>query len=104
MSGCNIVLCETTDRTEEEWRSIIEYNNGRVYEYVTKSVTHVVTTPLEVQRSSTKVQGAIQKGVPVVGESWLKSCLQAGHYVDEEPFMLVNFVKSDEAGGDEDEE
>ena len=56
---------------------------------LTAKVTHVLTTDADVAKQTSKVVTAEQKGLPVVGESFVSACLKAGKQVNLAPHLLV---------------
>lgn len=74
--------------SEDRWKKLVELHGGKFYEYVTKSVTHLVTNPKAKKESSGKIFTAIQKGVLILSEDWLYACLQSGTKADERPHIL----------------
>mmetsp|Transcript_33313 Transcript_33313/g.43945 ORF Transcript_33313/g.43945 Transcript_33313/m.43945 type:complete len:619 (-) Transcript_33313:401-2257(-) len=61
-------------------QSVIIQNGGKTMDSVTKSVTHIVSS--ENNLSSSKVQAAIKKNIPVVKENFIDACIQNGGLLD----------------------
>ena len=72
---------------------------GCVAASVTLAVTHLVSTPAEFEALSSKVMGAITRGVPVVTEAWLDACEVEGELADESRYLVQDVPRGAAGGG-----
>ncbi|KAF8397835.1 hypothetical protein HHK36_016760 [Tetracentron sinense] len=74
--GMTISLSGRLSRTHEDWKKEIEKHGGKVSNTVT-GVTCVVVSPAERERGgSLKVAEAMERGIPVVSEAWLRDSIE----------------------------
>ncbi|KAK6528039.1 hypothetical protein TWF281_009296 [Arthrobotrys megalospora] len=64
--------------TKKEVESLIANNGGAVKASVTKAVTHLITTPEDYMKNTTKVGNASANGIPIVTISWLEDSVKKG--------------------------
>jgi len=74
----------------EDLRALIKSHSGNVLEYVSKTVSHVIsgTDTDSILQSQPKIQAAAAKQVPVVSEKYIYDCIASGRLLNEHPYLV----------------
>src|SRR3989338_6949853 len=100
LSGLVFCCSGTLSMKRSDIEKEIKNNGGKTSSTITNSTTHLITTSTEANGNPTsKVEKAIDKSIPIVGEDFLWKCIESGKVVDFRKFLLI----SDNNGSDDDD-
>ncbi|XP_021716389.1 poly [ADP-ribose] polymerase 3-like [Chenopodium quinoa] len=89
-TGMVICLSGRLSRTHQYWKQVIEKHGGKVANTAI-GVTCLVVPPMERERGgSSKVSEAVERGIPVVREAWLKDCIEKEELLPLEAYECVS--------------
>jgi len=90
LKGLSVSFGKVTDPVE--LKKLVQLHGGSVFEYVTKSVTHVIcgADREAVQASASKIQSAASKQVPAVSEKLIFDSINAGRVLSEKNYLVSN--------------
>ena len=75
LTGCSIAVSGSIPSyTQAAVKSFIEKLGASVASKVNDDTTHLVTTPFDLEKNTTKVKDATKRGIPIVEVSWLEEC------------------------------
>jgi hypothetical protein len=90
LSGWVICITGKMSRgTRKDVQGAILGAGGRVINTVGASCNLLISTPVEIQKGTVKVNTARGQGLPIVSEAWLEACLEEGDTVDPCDYSLV---------------
>ena len=88
LGGATICITGKQSMVRKDLFAKVQRNGGMISKSVTGSTTILIADNYEVAKPTQKVQDAQNKGLPVVSEDWLDSCLEHGTLVDTDEFSL----------------
>jgi len=90
LRGVCVSFGKVTDPVE--LKNLVQYHGGSVFEYVTKSVTHVVCgeDTESVAASNSKIQSAASKQLPAVSEKLIYDSISSGRLLPEKGYLVSN--------------
>jgi NAD-dependent DNA ligase len=75
LSSCTIAISGSIPSyTQAAVKSLVEKLGASVASKVNDDTTHLVTTPFDFEKNTTKVKDATKRGIPIVEVSWLEEC------------------------------
>lgn len=75
LTGCSIAISGSIPSyTQAAVKSLIEKLGASVASKVNDDTTHLVTTPFDLEKNTTKVKDATKRGIPIIEVSWLEEC------------------------------
>merc|ERR1719244_784676 len=90
LTGLVLTSCHSDDKALVR-QLVSKFGKFRLDSGVTNSTSHVVSGGKKRTMSLLK---ALLKGIWVVSQEWVLASLEAGHWVEEEPYELVDFSPS----------
>jgi hypothetical protein len=88
LSGLRICVTGTHSKTRSELQGLILAHGGEFAKTCSAKTTLVLATEDEVRNATSKITQARKHGKPIVGESWLDACIEAGAPVDESDHLI----------------
>lgn len=87
--GCVIAIAGQLSTSPFELSRLITNFGGKVAFMITSGLTHLVTSPDEVESDSSKVRAARKLRCFIVKEEYITACIHAGRRLDETRFLLA---------------
>jgi len=75
--------------TRKQVQAVIVSAGGRTIGSVGATCNILISTPVEIEKKTVKVNTARGQGIPIVSEAWLDACLDEGDQVDPSDYSLV---------------
>ena len=87
--GMVICISGTLSQPRADFTKLIQSNGGKVSSSVTSATTHLITTPNELESKTAKVEQALAKNLPIVGEKWIGSSVEQSELLPVDQFLLA---------------
>lgn len=87
--GCVMAIAGQLTTSPFEVSRLITSFGGRMAFMITSQLTHLVTTPEEVESDSSKVRAAKRHRCFIVREEYITACIHSGRRLDETRFLLA---------------
>eukprot|EP01043_Picozoa_sp_COSAG02_P056756 COSAG02_NODE_6779_length_3365_cov_1.424066_1_plen_395_part_00 len=90
LKGTVICISGALSVPKAEMTAVLKGAGATVASSFTAKVTHVLSTPADAAKGTTKVKSAEAKGLPVVGESFVDASIKAGKRASEKSHLLTS--------------
>lgn len=88
LKGLVICASGTLSMTRNEFKELVEENNGKFNATITKSVTHLVCDQSEFDNESSKVAKAQSYDIPIVSEDFINDSIEEGKLKKEDEYLF----------------